>query len=72
MRPETESYEITHERKFRIHQIPTRKNIEPKEFRQEKTQNTHEKLFWTHEFIYLFIYLFAFFKVDQTLHSINN
>ena len=58
MRPETESYEITHERKFRIHQIPTRKNIEPKEFRQEKTQNTHEKLFWTHEFFYLFIYLF--------------
>ena len=23
-------------------------------------------------FIYLFIYLFAFFEVDQTLHSINN
>ena len=69
MRPETEIYEIIHERKFRIHQIPTRKNIEPREFRQEKTQNTHEKLFWTHEFIYLFIYLFAFFKVDQTLHK---
>ena len=52
MRPTTENYEITHERKFWTHKIPTRKNLGPKKHPREKTLNTrkiHVKKFGIHE-----------------------
>ena len=41
MRPETENYEITYERKFLTREIPTRKNFGPTKYPQEKS--------WTRE-----------------------
>ena len=59
MRPRTKNYKITHERKrwshakkFRAHEIPTRKKFEPTKYSQEKiwdTRNAYEKIFWTRE-----------------------
>ena len=60
MRPETENYEITYERKFWTREIPTRKNLGPTnthkknlgpaKYQRKKTldpRNTHEKKIWT-------------------------
>ena len=52
MRPTTENYKITHKRKFRTHEISTRKNLEPTKYPREKIldpRNTHEKKLWTHK-----------------------
>ena len=63
IRPTTENDEITHERKFWTHEIPTRKNLGPAKYPRGKTLdprnthekkicdplNTHQKIFWTHE-----------------------
>ena len=52
MRPTTENYEITHERKFWTHKIPMRKNLGPKKHPCEKNLNTpkiHVKKFGIHE-----------------------
>ena len=52
MRPTTESYEITYERKFWTLEIPTRRNLGPTKYPREKVldpRNTHEKKLWTHE-----------------------
>ena len=52
MRPKTENYEITHERKFWTHKISTRKSLGPTKHPREKkldTQNTHMKKIETHE-----------------------
>ena len=46
MQPTTENYEITHERKFWTHEIPTRKNLGPTKYPKEKiwdSPNTHGK-----------------------------
>ena len=51
IRPTTENDEITHERKFWTHEIPTRKNLGPAKYPRGKTldpRNTHEKKFVTH------------------------
>ena len=48
MQPTTENYEITHERKFWTHEIPTRKNLGPTKYPKEKiwdSPNTHGKKF---------------------------
>ena len=37
----TENKEVTHERKFRTHEIPTRKNLGPTKYPRKKT-GTHE------------------------------
>ena len=54
MRPATETYKITHERKFWTHEIPTRKNFGPTKHPRKKiwdTRNIHERIFWTHEIL---------------------
>ena len=45
MRPTTENYEITRERKFCTHEIPTREYFVPTKYPREKIldpRNTHE------------------------------
>ena len=52
MRSATENKEVTHERKFRTHEIPTRKNLGPTKYPGESflgPRNTHEQKFWPHE-----------------------
>ena len=41
MRSATENKEVTHEKKSWTHEIPTKKNWDPR--------NTQEKVFWAHE-----------------------
>ena len=41
MRPTTDNYEITHERKLWSNEIPMRKNLGP--------TKSHDKILWTHE-----------------------
>ena len=48
----TENYEVTHEKKFWIHEILRRKNLGPTKYQQENIldrRNTHERKFGTHE-----------------------
>ena len=50
MRSTTENNKITHEKKFWIHEIPTRNNLELTKHSREKIwdqRNTHEKKFGT-------------------------
>ena len=59
IRPTTENYKITHERKFWSHkkkfrgqEIPTRKDFGPTNYPKKKIwdpRNTHEKILGTHE-----------------------
>ena len=48
IRPTTENYEITHEKKFGTYEIPTRKNLGPMKYPREKIldpRNPYEKIF---------------------------
>ena len=52
MRQTSENYKIAHKTKFWTHKIPTRKNLGPTKYLQEKIVDpwsTHKKKFETHE-----------------------
>ena len=52
MQPKTENYEITNEKKFWTHKIPTRKKLRPTKYPRENIlnpRNTKKKKFWTHK-----------------------